>query len=519
MGTRTLAFALFACSWLAAPARAATEAQINAAVDKGVQFVESQQLADGSFQGHWHGEGYTSGETALALLALLKGGVAPDHPRIERGFTWLFEQPLKRTYEVSVAVLALEARYTPEAQASIQNQDPLKTQIRKRFKKIAPPRDRRWLQQAVDFLLRSQALDGSWKYPHFGDPDLSNAQFAVLALAAAQRMGLKVDPGVFLKAAEYLLTYQEASGPQVAAFPVPAADQSTLGLHDRRAKRAKQRRRGGTSEREAPPETVTAQAMHARGWGYRPGQGPRGSMTAAGLAILVVAKSVLEGERGYDRIGAQLDRAIRDGAAWLAHSFRADANPGAEPDWLFYYLYTLGRAGTLLALDRFGHRDWYAAGADVIVGHQQSDGSVQAKRGGESDATLAGSCLGVLFLERSTVPVIKRVVTGGGALAQKAQGGPAVRDLGDGSAEVTFRFSLTPGRRVSVAGSFNGWSPDASPMQDADGDGTYELRLELHPGRHTYKFVVDGDQWQPDPLNTEGEPDGHGGRNSVLTVP
>jgi len=511
------ALAVAACLALATPALAATDDEVNAAVDRGLKYLEAQQQADGSFQGHWHGEGYKTGETALALLALLKAGLAPDHPRIEAGFTWLLERPLQRTYEVSLAVLALEARYTPEAQASIDDVDPLQTQIRKRFQKGASPRDRRWLEQALEFLVRAQAADGSWKYPHFGDPDLSNAQFAVLALAAAERMGLRVDKAPLLKAVEYLLAHQESSGPDVPLFPVPAADRPIAGLHDRRAKaRAKRRQGGGTRERgeEEAPATTTAQAMQARGWGYRPGQGTRGSMTAAGLAILVVAKAALEGERGYDRIGPDLDRALRDGAAWIAQRFRVDAHPGAEPDWLFYYLYTLERAGTLLAVDLFGARDWYAEGADVILGHQQPDGSIRVDTSGQSDGLLAGTCLGLLFLKRSTVPVVKRVVTGGSS--QPAAQGPSQRPLGDGNVEVTFRFALTPGQRVTVAGSFNGWSPDASALRDK-GDGTYELTLPLAPGRYTYKFVVDG-QWQPDPSHGDREPDGHGGQNSVVEV-
>src|SRR5690606_9235807 len=109
----------------------------------------------------------------------------------------------------------------------------------------------------------------------------------------------------------------------------------------------------GTREREPKPETRTATRMQARGWGYKPGAATRGSMTAAALAILVVCKSELEDYRGYaDELGPQVDRALRDGAAWLAHRFSVDGNPGAEADWYFYYLYPLERAGSLLALNR-----------------------------------------------------------------------------------------------------------------------------------------------------------------------
>lgn len=533
-----IAACLLALTFAAAPARAVTDEQVNAAVERGVQWLRSRQDADGAFKDKWAAESYKSGETALALLTLLKCGVDPGDPSIDRGFDWLFAQPLQRTYEVSVAVLALEARYTPDPQASIASQDPLTTQIRQRFQKIAPARDREWLARAVEFLVAHQHTDGSWKYPFFGEPDLSNAQFAVLALKAARRMSVRVPKEAFLKAAEYLLTHQEQGGPDVPQFEVPAADQPIAGLHDKRARekaqkaeRERARRGGGDGTRTrdgepAPSETTrTRQPMRARGWGYKPGAVPRGSMTGAGVAILVIAKEELEDTPGYaERLGPKIDQALRDGAAWLAHRFRADANPGAEPDWLFYYLYTLERAGTLLALDRFGARDWYREGADVIVGKQQGDGRILAGTSGQTDGELAGTCMALLFLKRSTVPVIKRVRTGDssydGATASGASagGGPVATKRDDGLFEVTLSFTAGPGKRVTLAGSMNGWNKDAALCEDPDGDGTYVVRLTLAAGRHTYKFVVDGSQWQADPRNPKGEPDGHGGSNSVLEL-
>jgi len=532
---RPTAAALALTLTLAGGGAAATGSEVDAAVDRGIAWLKSRQQADGSFPGRWAGEGYRTGETALALLTLLKGGVAPDDPAIARGFAWLEAQPLQRTYEVSVSILALEARFTPPPERSIRDEDPLASQIRKRFKRAAPARDQRWLQSAVSFLLRTQHDGGLWKYPGYGDPDLSNAQFAVLALAAAERMGLEVPKEPYLGIVAWLLDRQETSGPQVASFPVPAADRPIHGLHDRRAERLrrererKRARRGGGSRTRAGGdpsdlETGTRQPMHARGWGYHASAGPRGSMTAAGLACLVVAKAALEAHPRYEeQLGPRVDRALRDGAAWLADRFRVDRHPGAEPDWLFYYLYTLERAGTLLAVDRFGPRRWYEEGADVILGHQQADGRITADTGGESDGELAGTCLALLFLKRSTVPVVERVQTGGDDGAKPAGGragaasGPTFAARPDGRVDVTLRLPAGPGRRAAVAGSWNGWDPAATPMTDA-GEGRYAVTVTLAPGRYTYKFVVDG-EWRPDPAAPASEPDGFGGENSVLEVP
>lgn len=69
---------------------------------------------------------------------------------------------------------------------------------------------------------------------------------------------------------------------------------------------------------------------------------------------------------------------------------------------------------------------------------------------------------------------------------------------------------------VSVAGSFNEWQPDRTPMAPV-GNGRWVKELPVGPGRYEYLFVVDG-RWLPDPNATEHVVNPFGGRNSVLTV-
>ena len=84
---------------------------------------------------------------------------------------------------------------------------------------------------------------------------------------------------------------------------------------------------------------------------------------------------------------------------------------------------------------------------------------------------------------------------------------------------VTFRYQpVIAVQQVQLAGSFNGWNKDANPLSDADGDGVWLLELELPKGRHEYKFVVNGDQWQHDPDNPVTDPDGMNGYNSILEL-
>jgi len=80
----------------------------------------------------------------------------------------------------------------------------------------------------------------------------------------------------------------------------------------------------------------------------------------------------------------------------------------------------------------------------------------------------------------------------------------------------TFVLYEPDARQVAVAGDFNDWSPGATPMQ-RDADARWVVRVALTPGRHQYKFIVDG-QWIPDPLAGESVRNGHGTFNSVVEV-
>ena len=71
-------------------------------------------------------------------------------------------------------------------------------------------------------------------------------------------------------------------------------------------------------------------------------------------------------------------------------------------------------------------------------------------------------------------------------------------------------------KKVCVAGSFNEWKPEKTPLNPA-GNGTWIGDLSVGPGRYEYLFVVDG-QWLPDPNAKESVANPFGGTNSVLTV-
>jgi AMP-activated protein kinase-like protein len=87
----------------------------------------------------------------------------------------------------------------------------------------------------------------------------------------------------------------------------------------------------------------------------------------------------------------------------------------------------------------------------------------------------------------------------------------------DGSnALVRFVFYAPNARAVTVAGSFNDWSPSAAPLARVE-NGVWTVTLTLPLGQHQYAFVVDGQRWVADPAAPAVD-DGFGRRNSVVAV-
>jgi hypothetical protein len=72
--------------------------------------------------------------------------------------------------------------------------------------------------------------------------------------------------------------------------------------------------------------------------------------------------------------------------------------------------------------------------------------------------------------------------------------------------------------QVNVVGDFNGWDPDATPLQRHGGADLWSAEVVLPPGRHLYAFVADGGRWISDPQAPLAPENEFGFRNSVLLV-
>lgn len=81
---------------------------------------------------------------------------------------------------------------------------------------------------------------------------------------------------------------------------------------------------------------------------------------------------------------------------------------------------------------------------------------------------------------------------------------------------VTFKLpGFAIAKKVILAGTFNDWNEHKQEMKFID--GTWTATLNLPGGKHSYKFIVDGN-WMTDPNNPLWENDGFGNINSVMFV-
>ena len=385
--------------------------RVNAAIDRGRDWLKAKQRKDG----HWPTwkvntlDKVYPGRAALVMLTLAKcGATLKDRDKVlERGITALegyraylaskapgtnAEGP--HTYSTSLLVMMYEAIYArhPKPKPSARGRSGRYDKRPPRRKKKNPcryPKDvKAKIIRLVESLTETQHTN-VWRYPGPDDQpeDLSNAQYALLALQAAGRCGIEVPAEVYRKALDYVLTYQEQRGPEVKLYQDNPAWEPGEDRY---------------------PRVVPIGKARARGWGYVKNNTATGSMTTAGIACLAIIKErlmemgVLEKEERK-----QIDVALRDGVGWFSKNFAVDRNPKSK-SWHYYYLYGLERAGDLLGRRYMGEHDWYRVGAEYLLDQQNEKGAWPGADASDPHAfgetRLIRTCFALLFLKRATFP-------------------------------------------------------------------------------------------------------------------
>lgn len=332
-------------------ARAETiELQVNRAIERGIAFARRFLDGNGAGTTTYHRD-YPEGDTALVLYTLVKSGVSADDPQVEKAVAWLRGRAPARTYSAALVILALDALKDRRYDGEIQS--------------VAT-----WIESGL------RTDDNRWSYP--GDrTDLSNTQYAVLGLWAAERHGFKAREDTWAA----LLS---------GVPPLLNADD---------------------------------------GFGYRGETQSSGGMTVAGVTVLELALARSPSGQLPARFGdirQKAKTALERGWTYLERRFSVTGNPiGAHAlneDWFHYYLYGLERLCAIAGRDRVGEHDWYAEGARELVATQHDDGSW----GNAWD-----TCFALLFLRRATFTTMDRPVKPleGEGVALRARPTPPAADV------------------------------------------------------------------------------------------
>jgi hypothetical protein len=357
-----------------------SQKDIDAAIDKGAQWLiqEYDKFLKDPDSKNWSGQGPDM-LCELALYTMIHAKASTTNSV----FKFLFEKTLsvkpaaKRTYNLAVEAMALSS-YNP-------------SKYQERLEEIA--------QALVD----RQCKNGQWSYTgntektkdlytgkkntelytHDRDKsnlkkihvqrkdwgidtgDNSNSQYAALGLRACYEAGIEVEPQVLKLAKEWWEKDQNSDG----------------------------------------------------GWEYKSewkqkGQNSTATMTAGGLGSLASYKRMLKEELKDDKY-------VAAAVNWLATKFRVDANFDSKgskhPEWQYYYLYGLERAGVLAGVVKFGNHEWYWDGAEYLIKNQRNDGSWKAAKAGLHTSqkyqdlvnSMLDTCFAILFLKRATEYLIE----------------------------------------------------------------------------------------------------------------
>ncbi|HEX4148470.1 MAG TPA: DUF4159 domain-containing protein, partial [Pirellulales bacterium] len=315
--------------------------QVRRSIQRGIDYLTSKQKQNGSWP---DSPSVPVGISALCTLALLTAGLPPDDPHMRLAIDYLRRQRLGQTYSVSLQTMVLCA--------------------------AEPKRDLFLIRQNVQWLEAQQIHEGqakgAWSYGNTRAPasgavgDNSNAQFALLALHEAERVGVPVKEQTWRLVQNYWKRTQNLDG----------------------------------------------------SWGYKETMPGTGSMTCAGIAALVIADDRLnrgDAEIVNDRVqccgeqeeNPEIERAL----SWLATHFAIANNPG-DNQHLLYYLYGLERVGRLTNQRMIGRHDWYREGADWLVRNQEELSGFWRGVGHGEDDPQVGTSLALLFLSKGRRPVL-----------------------------------------------------------------------------------------------------------------
>ncbi len=325
-------------------ARAATTEEIQQAIDRGKAYLYHAQKGDNwEVALKFHGDQVT-GQTALAVYALLVNGENHQDPRIVKAIEYLKKTPTTGVYALGERCqLWSILPQTPDIREALAKDAKLlltsikKEGVGKGFYDYNP----------------NDKTTGSNSYSH------SRAQYAVMGLWAATQAGFEVP-----------LTYwQDVEHAWIA-------DQDPSGGWSYYSK-------PGDYGKQHYPTT--------------PG------MTAVGVATLFITQDFLHANDGVSCKGNITNPAIDKGLQWITDNFARVAEGQINTrDFPYSTWYALERIGVASGYKYINDINWYERGAEFILAHQRKNGEWPAEF---AYMNVASTSMAILFLSRGGAPV------------------------------------------------------------------------------------------------------------------
>lgn len=364
---------------------------IDQAINRGVRFLKTTQNQEGRWGGGEHAVGYA----ALPGLVLLECGLPAGDPQIQKAaeFVRKREHDLRKTYELSLAILFLDLLADPKDRELIQilalrlvaGQSPTGTwnydcpalpaedhkKLFQLLKDMGPVPFPKWIKSQapgttppLDWKNRWAVLQDleEMKDEQFRQwsGDNSNTQFAILALWVARRHEVPV--------------------------------QQTLARMDRHFR--------------------NSQNANGR-WFYSPGSEVSGSwptMTAAGLLGLAIGHG-LAGETRPAEERRSEDPAIDKGLEALAQPIehvpqflkKGSLSHDKKPLANLYFLWSVERVAMIFHLQKIAGKDWYLWGANMLLQHQDQHKGNWSNGGYPGSSPVLDTCFALLFLRQANL--------------------------------------------------------------------------------------------------------------------
>src|SRR5688572_3030366 len=326
------------------------EQRLQAAMNKGVDFLKSKQNPDGG----WHGEKEPPAVTALVLRSIVNARPQEaNNDYINKGYQKLLTYQLDNggiyrdmlaNYNTAIAVSALSASKDPALRPALDKAVAYLKGLQ--FTSDSPPDPKGTKVTGED-----HPWFGGFGYGRHGRPDGSNTQIAIEAL---QNAGLSKDDPAFKRALAFMTKMQNNS----ETNPMPFAGDDGGFIYTP----------ANNGESMAGETTTPDGKRMLRSYG---------SMTYAGLKSMIYAGVTKEDPR------------VKAAWDWIRKTYTVDVNPGmpanhpqqgdVRKNGLYYYYHTMARALNVYdepTLDTpQGKRDWRVDLGNKLLSLQSQDGS------------------------------------------------------------------------------------------------------------------------------------------------